>query len=122
MSAAAPACSRSPVRAVDIDPVAVETTTANAAANGVELEAFVGDAARDWLPEASVATVNVLLRPVEKILQRLEADVAITSGYLDRERPAHPGWVHESHVAADGWAADAFSRRSAANRLPSATV
>lgn len=111
-----------PVRAVDIDPVAVETTIANAALNGVELEAFVADAARDLLPEASVATVNVLLRPVEKILQRLDASVAVTSGYLDRERPAHPGWVHESHIEADGWAADTFSRGSAPNRLPPATV
>lgn len=99
-----------PVHAVDIDPVAVETTRANAIANGVELEVVVADAGRDALPRVEVATVNVLLRPVETILRRLEARVVITSGYMDGERPSHPSWTHERHAAADGWAADSFSR------------
>ena len=111
-----------PIRAIDLDPVAVETTIENAKVNGVDLEASVVDAANDPLPAADVATVNVLLRPVERILRRLDATVAITSGYLDGERPSHTGWVHDGHRAADGWAADAFVREGGANRLPSATV
>ena len=111
-----------PVHAVDLDPIAVETTIENAKVNGVELEVSVADAANDVLPAADVATVNVLLRPVERILRRLDTKVAITSGYLDGERPSHAGWVHDRHLAADGWAADAFLRRTGANRLPSATV
>ena len=54
---------------------------------------------------------NVLLAPVETILQRLDARDAITSGYLEGERPAHPGWEHVETAALDGWAAGRFRRR-----------
>ena len=50
-----------PIRAVDNDPVAVETTIANAAVNGVVLEATVLDGESDELPSADVAVANVLL-------------------------------------------------------------
>ena len=85
-----------PVLAIDVDPVAVETTRANAAANGVELDARVVDALSGPLPAADVAIANVLLAPVEAILARLNASEAITSGYLAGERPAHRGWAHPS--------------------------
>lgn len=99
-----------PIVCVDVDPVAVETTTANAAANGVDIEARVLDALHDPLPQADVAVANVLLRPVEAILVRLDARHAVTSGYLAGERPAHPGWAHAETAALDGWAADRFRR------------
>ena len=101
------------VVAVDVDPVAVETTRANAAANGVRVHASVLDAERDDLPTANVVVANVLLRPVEHILARLTASEAITSGYLDGERPSHAGWVHVETVELDGWAADRFRRGGA---------
>jgi ribosomal protein L11 methyltransferase len=100
-----------PVFAVDVDPVSVETTGANAAANGVVVHAAVCDALAGPLPRADLAVANVLLRPVETILARLDAHEAITSGYLVGERPAHPRWVHAGTVARDGWAADRFRRR-----------
>ena len=100
-----------PITCVDVDPVAVETTTENAAANGVEIEARVVDALTEPLPPADVAVANVLLDPVAAILVRLDAGAAITSGYLQDERPAHPGWSHVEKAAADGWAADGFRRR-----------
>ncbi len=103
-----------PITCVDVDPVAVETTTANAAANGVELDAQVADALTGPLPAANVAVANVLLRPVEAILGRLVADVAITSGYLAGERPAHTEWRHRETVVLDGWAADCFERGATA--------
>ena len=53
---------------------------------------------------------NVLLRPVEVILGKLDADEAITSGYLAVERPTHEGWAHVETVTLDGWAADRFRR------------
>jgi ribosomal protein L11 methyltransferase len=99
-----------PVRAVDIDPVAVETTLANASVNRVEVEAYVADGARDVLPRADLVTANVLLRPVEKILARLDAGAAITSGYLAGERPRASEWEHVDRREGNGWAADAWAR------------
>jgi ribosomal protein L11 methyltransferase len=100
----------SPVRAVDVDPVAVESTRANAAANGVAVEASVVDALAGALPAVDGAVANVLLRPVEAILARLDAREAITSGYLAGERPAHTAWDHVETLELDGWAADRFRR------------
>jgi ribosomal protein L11 methyltransferase len=99
-----------PLVAIDVDPIAVETTRANAAANGVELDARVVDALSGRLPAADAAVANVLLAPVETILARLDATEAITSGYVAGERPAHRGWAHLETIALDGWAADRFRR------------
>jgi ribosomal protein L11 methyltransferase len=99
-----------PVTCVDVDPVAVETTVANARANGITVEARVLDALDEPLRPADVAVANVLLGPVETILTRLDAREAITSGYLEGERPAHPGWAHVETALLDGWAADRFRR------------
>ena len=52
----------------------------------------------------------MLLRPVEKILARLDTRFAITSGYLTGDMPAAPGWRHLERVELDGWAADRFER------------
>ena len=99
-----------PVVAIDVDAIAVETTAANADANDVEVEVRLVDAEEAVLPPAQLAVANVLLRPVEAILRRLQADEAITSGYLAGERPLHEGWRHVETVALDGWAADRFHR------------
>ena len=103
-----------PVTGVDVDPVAVETTAANAAANGVRIAARTLDALEDELPAADVAVANVLLAPVAQILARLEAREAITSGYLVGERPAHERWRHVEALELDGWAADRFRRLATA--------
>ncbi len=99
-----------PIVAIDDDPVAVEVTRANAAINGVELETRVVDAESGTLPATDVAVANILLRPVEAILARLESGVVITSGYLAGERPGAPGWEVRSHLELDGWAAGVFTR------------
>jgi len=99
-----------PVTCIDADPVAVETTVVNARANGITVEARVLDALDEPLPATDVAVANVLLGPVETILTRLDAREAITSGYLEGERPAHPGWAHAETALLDGWAADRFRR------------
>jgi ribosomal protein L11 methyltransferase len=98
------------VVAVDVDPVAVEATRANASANGVHVHAAVLDAERDDLPSADIVVANVLLRPVEGVLARLTAREAITSGYLAGERPAHAGWEPVETAEQDGWVADRFRR------------
>ncbi len=107
-----------PVLAVDVDPVAVETTRANARVNGLEVETATVDATTDALPTADVALANVLLRPVETILGRLDAHEAITSGYLAGERPAHDGWAHVESLELEGWAADRFRRSGSAATAP----
>ena len=99
-----------PILAVDVDPVAVETTRANAEANAVTVDAAVIDALAETLPHAGLAVANVLLDPVEAILGRLDSREAITSGYLAGERPAHPGWSHVETLELEGWAADRFRR------------
>lgn len=99
-----------PIVAVDVDPVAVEATKVNAAANDVAVEARVLDALHGHLPAVDVAVANVLLAPVESVLRRLDAGAAITAGYLVGERPVHAGWRHAVSLELDGWAADLFRR------------
>jgi ribosomal protein L11 methyltransferase len=102
-----------PLAAVDSDPVAAEVARANASANGIGVEVSVVDAAVCSLPEADVAVANIALDAVEAVLQRLSAQDALTSGYLEGERPAAPGWEHVRTLALDGWAADHFRHLTA---------
>lgn len=99
-----------PIRAVDNDPIAVETTIANAAANGVTMDVALLDGEVDALPVMATTVANVLLAPVDRILARLDSGVVITSGYPDSDSPAAPGWRSTERVALDGWAADRFER------------
>jgi ribosomal protein L11 methyltransferase len=99
-----------PIRAVDNDPVAVETAIANARVNGVTIEVDVLDGELDVLPKADLVVANVLLAPVERILERLEARAVITSGYLTTDYPLAPGWRAVDRLELDGWAADRFER------------
>lgn len=97
-----------PIVAVDNDPVAVEVTRENAAANGVALDVRVVDATTAALPAVDVAVANVQFEPVIAILGRLEAAIAVTSGYLAGEQPAVEGWRPSDRLELDGWAADVF--------------
>ena len=101
-----------PIHAVDNDPIAVETTLANAAVNNVEVDVTLLDGEVDELPVLATTVANVLLAPVERILSRLDSGVVITSGYLDTDRPHAPGWRSTDRVTLDGWAADRFERVS----------
>ncbi len=103
-----------PVVAVDADPVAVDTTRANATLNGVVVDVHALDALTGCLPAAAVVVANVLLAPVEALLARLDAGQAITSGYLVGERPRHEGWTHLESASLEGWAADRFGRAGVA--------
>ncbi len=99
-----------PVTGVDVDETAVETTLANASANGVEVAARLADALADPLPETDVAVANVALDVVERLLGRLPARRAVTSGYLERDEPHAEGWRRLDRRIADGWAADRLER------------
>ena len=97
-----------PVWAVDNDPVAVETTIANARANGVAITASFLDGEQEILPPVDVVVANVLLAPVERILVRARAGIAITSGYLVTDVPRPGRWRPVERLERDGWAADRF--------------
>ena len=98
-----------PVLAIDVDAAAVEATQANAQVNGVRITAQQVDALRDELPATDVALANVALDVVERLLPRLRSLFAVTSGYLDRDRPNVAGWEHLDRREGDGWAADLFN-------------
>jgi ribosomal protein L11 methyltransferase len=99
-----------PVLAVDSDPQAIEATSRNAAANGVEVEARPADALVDPLPATDVAVVNVALDVDALVAGRLECDRLLTSGYLASEEPELPGYGRDARLEADGWAADLHRR------------
>jgi len=99
-----------PVTGIDLDDAAVEATAANAAANGVAVVARRADALTDELPETDTALANIQLDAVERLLPRLPARRAVTSGYLERDRPRVEGWRHVTRAAGEGWAADVFER------------
>lgn len=110
-----------PVIAVDDDPVAVQAARANAAANGVELVVRLLDACAAALPRAEVVVVNILLGQVERVLSRVDAIRAVTSGYRAGERPDAPSWSWSHGREEEGWAADVLERdpgfRSAARTV-----
>jgi len=100
-----------PVIAVDFDEAAIETAKANAAVNGVEIDARRLDASERPLPRADLALANIALEPVEALGGRLEVERAITSGYLVADQPQLGGLRRTGRRELDGWAADLFERR-----------
>jgi len=105
LSIAAAKLGFAPVRAVDVDEVALEVTSSNAAANGVSVE--VGAELRP----ASLAVMNIALDIVERMLPELAVERAITSGYLERDEPRVDGWQRLARRVRDGWAADLLELR-----------
>ncbi|HEY3578592.1 MAG TPA: 50S ribosomal protein L11 methyltransferase [Gaiellaceae bacterium] len=105
LSVAAAKLGFSPVTAVDIDEVSLETTTANAVANGVSIE--VGAELRS----AELGVMNIALDVVERMLPQLPVERAITSGYLERDEPRVDGWRRVQRRVRDGWAADLLELR-----------
>jgi ribosomal protein L11 methyltransferase len=100
-----------PVVAVDEDPVAVETTRANAARNGVEVETRRGSVLDDPLPAAEIAVANITRETVERAAERFRGRLLVSSGYLAREeRPQLRGWQVHARRTMDGWAVDLFER------------
>ncbi len=120
LSIAAARLGFAPVLAIDNDPIAVEVTRANVLANDVDVEVRHLDALAQELPRAELVVANVLLEPVERILARLDANRAITSGYLAGDVPRAPGWKRAARRVLDGWAADVFRR--SAERSADSTV
>ncbi|HEY8316508.1 MAG TPA: hypothetical protein VIG35_06555, partial [Gaiellaceae bacterium] len=61
-------------------------------------------------PATAVAVANVSFDVVERLLPRLAAGRAVTSGYLERDEPRVEGWQHIVRRERDGWAADLLER------------
>ena len=99
-----------PVVGIDVDADAIEVTLANASVNRVALTAFQSDALIDELPPARFVVANIALDVVERLLPRLGAERAVTSGYLEGDEPRVEGWRRSTRRVVDGWAADLLER------------
>lgn len=97
-----------PVRAVDLDPVAVAVAAETARLNGVDVEVATCDVLQDALPPADLVVANIELAAAERLLARGAASFAVTSGYLASQEPAAPEWTRVDRAELGGWAADAF--------------
>jgi ribosomal protein L11 methyltransferase len=98
----------SPVMAIDVDPVAVATTRANAEANRVEIAAAIGDALSDPLPSTETVAINVTYEAARAIAPRLVCRRLISSGYLAAPEFDPAGFRRVARREAEGWAADLF--------------
>jgi ribosomal protein L11 methyltransferase len=107
LSVAAALLGFAPVMAVDVEEPSIEATLANAAANGVEVDAQLVEASKP-LPRAQVAVANISLESVEALPRHIDCETLVTSGYFASEAPALDGFVHAARNAADGWACDVF--------------
>ena len=105
LSIAAAKLGFAPVRAVDVEKVALEVTSSNAAANGVPVDVGVE------LAPAGLAVMNIALDVVQRMLPELPVERAITSGYLERDEPRFDGWQRLERRVRDGWAADLLELR-----------
>jgi ribosomal protein L11 methyltransferase len=101
-----------PIVALDLDPLAIEATTRNAAANAVELEVLLRDAVHEPLPAVSTAVANISLGTVAELAVRLDCDRLVTSGYLVSDPLEPPGYTRLRRVDDEGWAADLWGPES----------
>jgi ribosomal protein L11 methyltransferase len=100
-----------PVVAIDADESAVEAATRNAAANGVEVDVRLLDAARGEPPVAEMALANIDLPTLGRLSVPSAWGALVTSGYYEGDRPSFPGFAHVVRKADAGWAADLFGRQ-----------
>jgi ribosomal protein L11 methylase PrmA len=96
------------VTALDADENAVTATIANAAANGVQLDARRSNVLDDEAPTAKVALANITRPSVEALAPRLRSRTLLTSGYLPTDDASLPGFRHLRRITRAGWAADHY--------------
>jgi ribosomal protein L11 methyltransferase len=101
-----------PVVAVDVDPVAIEATLANAGANGVTVEAMLRDAVDATLPPADVVVGNVTLDVASVLAERSRSHWLVTSGYLVSDPLPAAAYTLRRRLEEAGWAADLWEARS----------
>ena len=97
-----------PVIALDVDANAVAATIANAAANGVEVDARQANVLDGEAPATQVAVANITRTSVEALAPRLRSRRLVTSGYLPTDETPLPGFRHLRRITRAGWAADHY--------------
>jgi ribosomal protein L11 methyltransferase len=100
-----------PVLAIDADEAAVEAATRNVAADGVEVDVKLLDAATGELPGTEIAVANIDLPTLGRISVPSAWSALVTSGYYEADRPSFPGFAHLARKTEAGWAADLFGRQ-----------
>ena len=111
LAIAAAKLGHAPVHAVDSEEASVAATRANAARNGVAVDASRVDALAVPLPAADLAVANIALAAAEALGGRLDAACVVTSGYLASDEPSLAGYRRVGRRELDGWAADVHRRR-----------
>ena len=97
-----------PVYARDYDEHAIEATTVNARANGVQIDVAAGDALAAELPRTEVAVANITRPTLEALAPRVRSHRLVASGYLPSDEGALTGFRHVRRVMRDSWAADLY--------------
>jgi ribosomal protein L11 methyltransferase len=98
-----------PVQAMDVDPIAVEETRRNAAANHASVAVSLADALAADLPLADVVIANIARETVAALAPHLRCRLLVASGYPDADPPGLVGFRHLRRREADGWAADLYA-------------
>jgi ribosomal protein L11 methylase PrmA len=101
-----------PVIALDADANAVAATIANAAANGVKVDARRSNVLDEEAPPAEVALANITRTSVEALAPRLRSRTLLTSGYLPTDDATLHGFRHLRRITRAGWAADHYEAAS----------
>jgi ribosomal protein L11 methyltransferase len=97
-----------PVIALDADENAIAATIANAAANGVEVDARQANVLDGEAPATQVAVANITRTSVEALAPRLRSRSLVTSGYLPTDEAPLAGFRHLRRITRGGWAADHY--------------
>jgi ribosomal protein L11 methyltransferase len=106
LAIAAARLGHAPVTAFDHDPHAVTATRENAVVNGVELQAWQGDALSDDVPDAPLQLANLQLELLGPLFARgVLGRRVIVSGLLEREVFEPAGYRRGDRETADGWQA-----------------
>ncbi len=109
LSVAAALLGHAPVLAVDIEAPSIVSTRANAARNGVELDARLVTLEEAY-PATTSAVANISVEAVRALPGRVDAEWLVTSGYFLSERLDLPRYAHVDRRTHDGWAADLHRR------------
>ena len=91
-----------PLRAFDLDPLAVGATAENAARNGVEVAVARADVLTDPLPAAPLWLANLELGLLRRLLERADLPERILASGLTADQTLGGG----DRVEIDGWAAE----------------
>jgi ribosomal protein L11 methyltransferase len=103
-----------PVRAIDVDPAAVEETRRNAGVNGATVNAFLADALTVELPDADVVVANIARATIEGLAPHVRCRMLVASGYLDVEPTILKDFRHVRRRVSDSWAADLYAHGESA--------